>query len=274
MYGDYWNLSCLPFENNGDPQFFFRAPSHEAALLKLQYVIEQGKGAAVLVGGHGQGKTYLTQVLECELSEQFSPVVRLMFPRLDGAQTLRLIARRLGAPLKEIQFESRPEEVIALLEDRLNELAEAGKCPVLIVDDAHLIQSPEVLQSLALLLSASQVVGLSLSLILLGQPELLPQVERVPALDDRVPVRIALQPLKDQETQQYIQHRLQVAGLQESIFDDHALHSFAKLAKGAPRRINQLCDLALLVGYADRLPILTEVEIEAAALELTCVSID
>ncbi|MCA9024655.1 MAG: AAA family ATPase [Planctomycetaceae bacterium] len=274
MYGDYWNLSCLPFENNGDPQFFFRAPSHESALLKLQYVIEQGKGAAVLVGGHGLGKTYLTQVLECELSEQFSPVVRLMFPRLDGAQTLRLIARRLGAPLKEIPIESHPEEVIALLEDRLSELAEAGKCPVLIVDDAHLIQSPEVLQSLALLLSASQVVGLSLSLILLGQPELLPQVERVPALDDRVPVRIALQPLKDQETQQYIQHRLQVAGLQESIFDEHALHSFAKLAKGAPRRINQLCDLALLVGYADRLPILTEVEIEAAALELTCVSID
>jgi len=197
-----------------------------------------------------------------------------MFPRLDGAQTLRLIARRLGAEFDDQQTNSRPELIIALLEDRLRELADEGQRPVLIIDDAHLIESPEVLQSLALLLNAAQVCGLSLSLVLVGQPELLPQVERVPALKDRIPVRTALQPLSGQETNDYIHHRLHVAGLDTCMFDAEALHAFATLAKGTPRRINQLCDLALLVGYADRLPSLTNAEVEAAAVELTCVSID
>lgn len=274
MYGDYWQLDCLPFENNGDPQFFYRTPAHEAALLKLEYVIEQGKGAAVLVGGHGLGKTYLTQVLEFELPKQFTPIVRLMFPRLDGAQTLRLIARRLGAPLNDRLSEVPPEEIIAHLEDRLAQLAEEGRRPVLIVEDAHLIESPEVLQSLALLMNASQVCGLSLSLVLVGQPELLPQVERVPALNDRIAVRTALKPLGSDETTAYIEHRLHIAGLDTCMFDTAALQSFSTLSMGTPRKINQLCDLALLVGYADRLPTLTDAEVTAAAEELTCVSID
>ncbi|MCA9077206.1 MAG: AAA family ATPase [Planctomycetaceae bacterium] len=274
MYGDYWQLDCLPFENNGDPQFFYRTPAHEAALLKLQYVIEQEKGAALLIGGHGLGKTYLTQVLEYELPETNRPVVRLMFPRLDGVQTLRLIARRLGAPINDHQTEVPPEQIIAHLEDRLRQLAEEGRSPVLIVDDAHLIESPEVLQSLALLMNASQVCGVSLSLVFVGQPELLRQVERVPSLNDRIAVRTALKPLSCDETSDYIRHRLRMAGLDSCMFNAEALRSFSTLAKGAPRKINQLCDLALLVGYADRLPTLTDAEVTAAAQELTCVSID
>ncbi len=274
MYGDYWQLNCLPFENNSDPQFFLRAPSHEAALLKLQYVVEQGKGVAVLIGGHGLGKTYLTQVLESELTPESQTVVRMMFPRLSGTQTLRLIARRLGAAIDVGPSTQDAEQIVAALEDRLQTLAGDGQRPLLIIDDAHLIESPEVLQSLALLLNAAQVSGLRLSLILVGQPELLRQIDRVPALHERVAVRTALRALTGAETAEYIRHRLSVAGLDTCMFDADALHSFSSLAKGVPRRINQLCDLSLLVGYADRLPLLTEAEVEAAADELTCVSLD
>ncbi len=274
MYGDYWQLKCLPFENNSDAQFFLRAPAHEAALLKLQYVVEQGKGAAVLIGRHGLGKTYLTQVLESELSCESQTIVRLMFPRLNGTQMLRLIARRLGAAIDLGPATQDAEQIIAALEDRLCTLANDGQRPLLILDDAHLIESPDVLQSLALLLSAAQVCGLKLSIILVGQPELLPQIERVPALNDRVAVRAALQPFDGEQTVKYIQHRLSIAGLETCMFDAGALRAFSVLAKGVPRRINQLCDLALLVGYADRMPLLSEAEVVAAADELTCVTSD
>ena len=274
MYGDYWKLDTLPFENNCDPQFFFRAPSHEAALLKLQYVVEQGKGAALLVGGHGLGKTYLTRVLEGELAETCRPVIRLLFPQLDASATLGLIARRLGVDDASCDMATSPAEFIRRLEDRLQQLASDGSHPVLVIDDAHLMDAPDVFPSLALLLSASEVCGLGLSLILCGQPELLPQVQRVPALNDRVAVRTALQCLTPAETNAYIQHRLGVCGLEACLFDSDALKSLARVSGGVPRRINQLCDLALLVGYADELPVLTRGEIEAAAEELAHVSID
>ncbi len=274
MYGDYWKLDTLPFENNCDPQFFFRAPSHEAAVLKLQYVVEQGKGAALLVGGHGLGKTYLTRVLEGELAEPCRPVIRILFPQLDATGTLGLIARRLGADDALSQEPIAPAELVRRLEDRLQVLASEGLRPVLMIDDAHLMDGADVFPSLALLLSASEVCGLGLSLILCGQPELLPQVQRVPALNERVAVRTALQCLTPAQTNAYIQHRLTICGLDACMFDRDALASLAKLSDGVPRRINQLCDLALLVGYADELPTLTRGEIEAAAEELAQVSID
>lgn len=274
MYGDYWKLETLPFENNCDPQLFFRAPSHEAAVLKLQYVVEQNKGAAVLVGGHGVGKTYLTRVLESRIAEPFQPIVRLLFPQLGATPLLGLIARRLGSDDTGRDKTATPEVLVRRLEDRMQRLASDGRRPVLIIDDAHLMDGPDAFPALALLLNASEVCGLGMSLILCGQPELLPRIQRVPALHDRVTVRTALQAFTPEETSAYIQHRLAVCGLDECMFDAAALAAFGRLSGGIPRRINQLCDLALLVGYADGLSVLTTADVEAAAEELAHVSID
>ncbi|MGD9854021.1 MAG: ExeA family protein [Planctomycetaceae bacterium] len=274
MYGDYWKLDTLPFENNCDPQFFYRGPSHEAAVLKLQYVVEQAKGAAVLVGGHGLGKTYVTRVVESELPESCRPVIRLLFPKLNAAETLGLIARRLGVDGAACERAAGAADLIGRFEDRMQQLASEGAHPVLLIDDAHLMDTSDVLPALAMLLSASEVSGLGLSLILCGQPELLPQVQRVPALDQRVCVRTALQAFSPTETTAYIQHRLAICHLDQCMFDWDALQSLGKLSGGVPRRINQLCDLALLVGYADELSVLSRGEIEAAAEELAHVSID
>jgi general secretion pathway protein A len=273
MYGDYWKLDRLPFENDCDPQFFYRAPAHESAVLKLQYVVEQGKEIALLVGGHGLGKTYLTRILESELAGQCRPFVRLCFPNLNASQMLALVARRLGADDGRIDESASAAAIMRRLEDRLQSLAAEGARPVLVIDDSQLVDTPHVFQSLALLLSASQVCGLELSLILVGLPELLPQVQRVPALNDRVAVRAALQPLRPDETCEYIRHRLRMCGLETCMFDTAALQSFATLSGGVPRRINQLCDLALLVGFADQRSVISRAEIIAAAEELTNVSL-
>jgi len=279
MYGEYWNLTRLPFENSCDPLFFFRGRSHEAALLKLQYVIEQSKRLAVLVGEHGTGKTCVWRALEAELQsastdapKAVEPIVRLMFPRLSTDDLLRYFVNGLtGRPGES---DASREAVIRRLEESLAEHARGGRHPALVIDDAHLIDSAEVLQMLAQVLSLCEVRELPLTIILLGQPDLVPQIQRVPALNNRVAVRTALHPLREEETFDYIRHRLNVAGMSECVFDEDALESFHRLSLGFPRRINQLCDLALLVGYADELPSLSSPEVEAAAEELSSVTVD
>lgn len=281
MYGDYWNLARLPFENSCDPLFFFRGRSHEAALLKLQYVVEQSKGVAILVGENGMGKTCISRMLDSELradggsyvgTAATSPIVRLMFPRLTADEMLRyLVSGLTGTPVAPT---ATGDAVIRLLETALHEHTESGRRPAFIIDDAHLIDSPAVLQMLAQVVSLCEAQRLPLSLTFLGQPELIPQIQRVPALNSRVAVRAGLHPLDQYETAEYIRHRLAVAGLSTCMFDADALASFHRLSLGFPRRINQLCDLALLVGYADELPSLSTGEVEAAAEELLCVAID
>jgi MSHA biogenesis protein MshM len=280
MYGDYWNLTRLPFENSCDPLFFFRGRSHEAALLKLQYVVEQSKGIALLVGEHGTGKTCITRALEAELQAAVeigsaaacTPIVRLMFPRLSAEEVLRYLVGGLSESGGTLP--AGRDGLIRRLEETLRSHAEAGRRPTFFIDDAHLIESADVLQMLAQVMSFCEAQRLPLSLSLLGQPELIRQVQRVPALDSRVAVRAALHPLDAVETAEYICHRLQVAGLDGCMFDEPALAAFHRLSQGYPRRINQLCDLALLVGYADELSSLSSGEVEAAAEELLSVAID
>ena len=104
------------------------------------------------------------------------------------------------------------------------------------------------------------------------QPEhkatLLPRVRRSGGLDARIAVRTSLRGLSPEDTAEYVRHRLRVAGCTDAPFSDETLRTVCELSQGVPRRINQLCDLALLVGFADELQSLTPVEVEAAAQEL------
>ncbi len=273
MYNDYWHLERNPFENDSDPAFFYAGRSHEAAFLKLQFLVEQSKGVALLVGGHGLGKTCVTRALEHRLEERYRPIVRLMFPRLSAADTLAYLATGLGADPQGLMA-APISTVWRSLESCFTRLAAEGKRPVFLIDDAHLIESPDVLESLAILLNLSDDRGLHLSVALVGQPQLLPQVQRVSALDERIAVRIGLHPLDLEETTGYIAHRLQVAGLKRDIFPGETLSAIANLSRGVPRRINQICDLALLVGYADGLAVISPDEVTAAADELCHVSLE
>ena len=280
MYGDYWNLKQPPFDAGCQPEFFFAGPSHEAALLKLQYVVEQAKGPALLVGEHGLGKTFVTRVLESQLSSlqdeeiplEVAPFVRLMFPRLSADQTLSFL---LSGLTEQPDVESLPvNERITQVEAALRRHSRENRSPVFLIDDAHLIDDPSVLQLLAQIAGLCETHGLALTILLIGQPNLLAQVQRVPALNDRITVRTALHPFSADETAAYIRHRLTVSGLEGSVFSDDALAAFHELSLGFPRKINQLCDLALLVGFADELPSLGRSEVEAAARELVSVSVD
>lgn len=269
MYEDYWKLTQAPFESDANPQFFFAGRSHQGALLKLQYLTEGGKGIGVLAGDSGSGKSYLTHVLVAGLDSSRFDVIRLSFPFLDVSEMLAWWGRHLGVHDTARQRDVILDGILA----RLRELAAQGRHPVLILDEAHLL-SEEQLQIVQVLAGLTQESGGRLSLILVGRNDLLVRVNHLRSLADRICVRAGLHPLTADETRQYVLHRLQAAGAAACMFDDEALQAFFDYSQGLPRKINQLCDLALLVGYADGLRRLCPVDVRAAAEELAVVTVD
>lgn len=267
MYESYWKLSSRPFEEGPQSEFYVPLPGHQAALLKLRYLIEQRKGIGLLVGEHGLGKTFLTHVLEAQtLEAETLPFLRLVVPVLSATETLAYFAQRLGCPVENA---SRSDAILMRFESKLKELTADARSPVLIIDDAHLLDL-EQLNLLRLMLNLRLPGSTDFSLILSGRTELLGKIRRVPALDQRIAVRAALQALAPEAVQQYITERLEVAQAGH-LFSAESAQTLWELSQGVPRRINQLCDLGLLVGYADHLSSVTAVEIRAAAEELTSV---
>jgi general secretion pathway protein A len=185
---------------------------------------------------------------------------------------LAYLAAKLGAEASS-QESLRTDLVLQRLETRLAELARIGRHPLLIVDEAHLLE-PEHFQTLHLLSNLPVEAGATFTLLLAGEPELLPKVQRVGALDDRMTVRTSLRPLTEEETRDYVLRRLDRAGAPAGIFSREAFRSLWETSLGVPRKINQLCDLSLLVGFADCLSSVSHVEIEAAAEELSAVAVD
>lgn len=267
MHEVHWRLSRPAFECDADGAFYFPSRVHDGALLKLRYIIEHHKGVGLLVGGHGTGKSYLTQRLIQELGPERYHVARIVYPALEAGDLLRDIAVRLGVEIDPHTTGERTDGMLRAIERRLRQLMLAGRQPVLIIDEAQVLEVAQ-LQMLQLLLNLDDGRELRLSLLLSGHVELLPRVQRVGGLESRVAARCAISPLSNAETAEYVRHRLQVAGRPSGVFSDAALTTIAELSQGVPRRINQVCDLALLIGFADERRELSPVDVEAAAAEL------
>lgn len=266
MYDAYWGLSRRPFENDLAGGFFYASETHRSALLKLRYALDVRLGAALLAGATGSGKSFLTNVLLAQAGPEVTPAAQLLYPRMSAAEWLNWLAGEFcegnsgGMPI---------DSALRKIEQRLCELTSRGQRPVIVIDDAHAIDDPEVWQSIQFLLNFQQRADVEFTLLLVGEPTLVTKLARFPQLADRLGVRAILQSLRRQETEQYVLHRLQIAGREKPVFTDGALDLIHEVADGVPRRINRLCDLALLVGYAEQLPAISEDEIAGVADELT-----
>jgi general secretion pathway protein A len=268
MYENYWKLSRKPFEQSADTEFYYPAESHQAAMFKLRYTIEGRQGVALLTGPGGSGKTLLLEMLGRQLGESLSPLVRLVFPQMPAADLLAYLADELGAP-----HASQPrytiEESVRRIQTELSKNAEAGKHAVVAIDEAHLLEDRSALEALRLLLNFEHEGRPLLTLLLAGGASLLTLMQRLPQWDERLAARCLLRKFTQEETFSYVTHRLMGAGATQTIFDTGALESLHELSQGLPRRINRLADLALLVGFADELPVITSAQIESAVNELS-----
>jgi general secretion pathway protein A len=271
MYLNYWQLARKPFEPGSDRAAFYPCEAHEAALLKLRYAVENRRGAALLAGPAGVGKTMLVQLFRGELAETFRPQVHLVFPQMSGRDLLVYLAEQLGAPPADPPRHTI-EESVRRLEFLLQQNARQGRHAVVVIDEAHLLEDCGALETLRLLLNFEMAGQPMLTLLFVGQMSLVSAVGRLPSLEERIAVKALVRAFTFEETASYIRHRLQAAAAAREIFTPDALEALHYLGHGTARQINRLGDLALLVGFADKLPRLTAQQIEAVSEELVAIA--
>jgi type II secretory pathway predicted ATPase ExeA len=249
-YEAYWKFDKKPFENTPDPRFIYYSKQHKEALLRLLYAIEQEKGAAVLTGVFGCGKTLLGQAILTELSEYKYRLVNILNPQLDTVELLMSVATQLGAQnLPNKKSEVLINVVLDSINQALLDNMRDGKGTIIIVDEAHLISDPNIFEQLRLLLNFQLKDRFLLTLLLFGQPELRDKIIVNKQLEQRIPVRCHLESLDREDAQKYIYHRLAVAGRSDSLFTDEAITLIYEHSGGIPRRVNNLCDMCLFSGF-------------------------
>lgn len=271
MYQQYWHLDSKPFEPSADDAFFWPGENHQAALLKLRYAVENRRGAALLAGGSGLGKTVLIRKLLASLADAFGPRVHLVFPEFSSVDLLAYLVDRLSGRSAAGSATPNARQSVGQLENILTENSQADRHAVVVIDEAHTLIDTESLNTLRLLLNLEAGGQPAWTLLLVGQTSLLPALDRMPELEDRLSVKCLLRPLTGDETSQYVQHRLDTVGATQTIFSDDALTAIHRATAGVPRRINRLCDLALLIGYAEELSQIDATQIAGVNDELVTV---
>ncbi|MCA9049662.1 MAG: AAA family ATPase [Planctomycetaceae bacterium] len=266
MYESYWQLNSRPFSYRVASEDLFRSASLQAAALRMRYCIDNNAGAALLVGGSGVGKSSLLRQLHFE-DPALHPFAHVVFPTLSTTELCSVVADEVAAT-SSAQPESQ-DAVLKRISRSLLAAAESGHRGLIAFDEAHLLTNDALNQVVLPLLNLSDTDSrLSCTVILCGQPLLASHVARNAQLRERIAVTAVLEPFTDGETAEYITSRLKLAGAEQPIFTDDALRAVYTLSGGNPRRINRLCDMALLVGCADKLTVIGAREVESLSGEL------
>jgi len=247
-YEGYWGLTCAPFENVPDPNFYFPSANHEEGLHRLLYSVEARKGAAMLTGEVGCGKTTLSRAFLQHLAKDRYDTAVVANPALVRDEFLAEVLYQLGIQAQGLKKVERLHK----LNERLHENLKRKKDTVIIVDEAQAIGDDQVFEELRLLLNFQLNDRFLLTLILLGQPELMARVGGIPQLSQRVSIRYHLTPFDQKETARYLAFRLKAAGGDAQPFSADAIEMIQKETGGIPRNINTLADLCLLSGFLER----------------------
>jgi type II secretory pathway predicted ATPase ExeA len=271
MYQSYWQLHARPFENALSDQSYYPSELHQGALLKLRYAVENRREAALLVGPSGSGKTLMIDRLRNQLPDKYVPFVHLVFPQMAPHELLAYLADELtggnsSGPAASVH------ETVRRIEKGLAEHVAAGRHAVVAIDEAHLLADTDSLETIRLLFNFRVAGQSALTVLLVGQPSLLPALDRMPDLEQRLDVKCLTRGFTLEETVSYATHRLQAAGQQRNIFEPDALDALYYLTDGIARRINRLCDLALLVAFAEQKSMISTAQLESICDELVAVA--
>jgi general secretion pathway protein A len=248
MYEAYWLLTEPPFDNSPNPKFFYLSPEHEEALVRLVYTVRHRKGCGMLTGEYGCGKTTLSRALIQRLEAERYEIGLLTNPGSTPVDFLREVFYQMGGETAE----TRKPELLHQLNDLFFRNYQAGRDTVIIVDEAQLVEDDAVFEELRLLMNFQTDDRFLITLVLIGSTELGEKVRRLKHLDQRITLRYHLKPLDPTHTASYIGHRLGMAGRTTQLFTPEAIKLIFDFTHGTPREINNVCDVALLVGYSKR----------------------
>ncbi|MBI5233130.1 MAG: AAA family ATPase [Deltaproteobacteria bacterium] len=238
----------MPFQNVSTPETYFPSSLHEEARGRIFYAISYDKGGVLFTGEVGMGKTTVGKVVIDRLKSKDVRVGLIANPTLDIIDFLREILFRFG--IKAV--ETSKFDLIHKIHDLLTNNFRAGKKTVLIIDEAHLITDTAILEEIRLLLNFQYNDKFLMTLVLIGQPELRKIIHSIPPLEQRLSIKFHLKHLPFNDTKNYIFYRLKHAGAKDPVFTTDALKLIHKYTRGIPRRINQICDLSLLIGFSEK----------------------
>jgi general secretion pathway protein A len=254
MYEAYWQLHKPPFDNSPNPKFFYMSPAHEEALVRMVHTVRHRKGCGMLTGEYGCGKTTLSRTLIHRLEAERYEIGLLTNPSWGPVDFLRETLYQLGHETPE----RSKHELLHTLNDVFFRNYREGRDTVVIVDEAQLIDDDLVFEELRLLMNFQTDDRFLVTILLIGSPELAAKVRRLKHLDQRITIRYHLNTLDYTHTGNYVAHRLRMAGRTVPIFTEEALRLVFDFTRGTPREINNLCDVALLVGYTKQLKEINE----------------
>jgi type II secretory pathway predicted ATPase ExeA len=249
IYLDYWGLEGRPFENVPDPESVYLSDGHSQALSLLEYAISERKTAALLTGEYGTGKTTMIRVLLSRLDLDQYGTVLINYPLVEGEALFRSMLRQMGA---EPDVTASKSDLFDELGSSFLENASRGLHNLVILDEAQSLPADSLYEELRLILNYQLNDRNLVTLLLVGQDDLWNRVSQLPQLADRFTVKCRLQELDLEQTTTYIRHRFEHFGGDPAVFSDEALGLIHDSSKGIPRRINNLCDLSLLMGFRRR----------------------
>ena len=265
-YLEYYGLKEHPFSNVVDSRFYYNSTLHSDALVKLKYAVDTKKGLAVVIGGIGTGKTTLARKFLEELDESLNEAALLVVVHssVSSEWLFKKFALQLG--VKDVKDDKI--ELLTQIYKRLHALIEENKKAVVMVDEVQMLNSREIMEEFRGLLNMETSDGKMINLVFFGLPDLEDVLSLDEPLKQRVAVKIRLKEFSENDTKDYIKHRLSVAGCPKDIFSDEAIKLLYEYTNGVPRLINTICDNALLEGYLSKVHTIDSRAVQSVAVDL------
>ncbi len=265
-YQDFFQLREQPFTNAPDSRFYFNSQQHSEALLRLKHAARTNVGLALLVGDVGAGKTTLARRMLDDLDEKEyeSALLVVVHSSITTEWLLKKIALQLG--VKNVQ--AGEIEILSAIYERLLQIKEEGRSAVVLIDEAQMLHSRELMEEFRGLLNLELPEKKLVTFIFFA----LPAIDQTLALDEplkqRVALRYRLGAMKLDTTVAYIRHRLKIAGCEREILLPDALVLIHRYSRGIPRLINILCDNSLFEAFLIKKRIVDSEVVEGVASDL------
>jgi type II secretory pathway predicted ATPase ExeA len=265
-YLKYYNLKEHPFSNVVDNRFYYSSRKHSNAFLKLKYAVDTRKGLVVIIGGIGTGKTTLARRFLEDLDEDSYEAALLIV--VHSTVSSKWLFKKFAIQLGVKDIKDNKVELLSQIYKRLHAINEEGKKAVVMIDEVQMLNSKEIMEEFRGLLNMELPEGKMLNFVFFGLPDLEDVLSLDEPLKQRVAVKISLKAFSEDETKDYIKHRLRIAGNKEEIFSEEAINLVYKYTKGVARSINTVCDNALLEGYLFKANKINNTTIENVAIDL------